>query len=206
MVSYSFWQEEFDHFRCLCYHQVDVFILCFSVVNPVSFHNITSKWIPQIRAFSPASPIILVGTQSDLRYDVNILINLNQLRVKPVVISQARGLAGRIRAHDYVECSALTQKNLKEAFDSAIFAAIKHKKQKHKKAKKLKLQDCAKTLSRDGWKKLFCFIWPPQHRAEHRLVLNTMHAVAAFWINTNNNILVGIMHHENRGKADSQLC
>eukprot|EP00063_Salmo_salar_P091608 XP_014066443.1 PREDICTED: rho-related GTP-binding protein RhoV-like [Salmo salar] len=149
-------QEEFDHFRSMCYNQIDVFILCFSVVNPVSFHNITSKWIPQIRTFNSASPIILVGTQSDLRHDVSILIHLDQLRVKPVVNSQARRLAEKIRAHDYVECSALTQKNLKEAFDSAIFAAIKHKA--CEKAKKLKLFDRAKTFSIGGWKKFFCFM------------------------------------------------
>lgn len=140
----------------MCYNQIDVFILCFSVVNPVSFHNITSKWIPQIRTFNSASPIILVGTQSDLRHDVSILIHLDQLRVKPVVNSQARRLAEKIRAHDYVECSALTQKNLKEAFDSAIFVAIKHKT--CQKAKKLNLLDRAKTFSSDGWMKFFCFI------------------------------------------------
>ncbi|XP_041704389.1 rho-related GTP-binding protein RhoV-like [Coregonus clupeaformis] len=109
-------QEEFDHFHSMCYNQIDVLILCFSIVNPVSFQNTTSKWIPQIRTFNPASPIILVGTQLALRHDVNILIHLDQLRDKLVVNSQARGLVEKIRTHDYVECSALTQKNLKEAF------------------------------------------------------------------------------------------
>ena len=66
------------------YGQVDVFILCFSVVNPVSFHNIATKWIPQVRAVNPVCPIVLVGTQSDLRYDVNILIDLDQMRVNQI--------------------------------------------------------------------------------------------------------------------------
>ncbi|KAM4625710.1 rho-related GTP-binding protein RhoU-like [Polymixia lowei] len=149
-------QEEFDHFRSLCYAHVDVFILCFSIVNPVSFTNISTKWISQIRACNPTSPVILVGTQSDLRHNVNILINLDHLRVKPVHFSQAQKMAERIRAHDYVECSALTQKNLKEVFDCAIFAAIKHKTSK--KSKDHKLLDRLKTFSKGGWKKLFCFI------------------------------------------------
>lgn len=50
----------------------------------------------------------------------------------------------------------MIQKNLKEAFDSAIFAAIKHKA--CEKAKKLKLFDRAKTFSIGGWKKFFCFM------------------------------------------------
>ncbi|XP_059209782.1 rho-related GTP-binding protein RhoV-like [Centropristis striata] len=120
-------QEEFGHLRSLCYAHVDVFILCFSLVNPVSFENITSKWIPQIRAGNPTSPIVLVGTQSDLRYNVDVLIHLNQRGSKPVHFSRARKLAHKIRAYDCVECSALTQHNLKDVFDCAISAAVKHK-------------------------------------------------------------------------------
>ncbi|XP_064183353.1 rho-related GTP-binding protein RhoV [Anguilla rostrata] len=148
-------QEVFDEFRSLCYAQTDVFLLCFSVVDPTSFQNITKKWIPEIRAHNPNSPIILVGTQSDLRHDVNVLINLDNFKVKPILNSRARGLAEKIRAQDYVECSALTQKNLKEAFDMAIFAGIKHKA---RKSRKLKFSDRARTLSKCGWKKFFCFV------------------------------------------------
>ncbi|XP_054652716.1 rho-related GTP-binding protein RhoV-like [Dunckerocampus dactyliophorus] len=147
-------QEEFGHLRSLCYAHVDVFILCFSLVNPVSFDNITSKWIPQIRARNTTSPIILVGTQSDLRYNVDVLIHLDQRCAKPVGPRQAKRLARRIRAYDYIECSALTQHLLKDVFDCAIFAAIK---QKHNiaKSKKLTLVRCLKTFYDCGWRKMF---------------------------------------------------
>ncbi|XP_028836839.1 rho-related GTP-binding protein RhoV-like [Denticeps clupeoides] len=148
-------QEEYDKFRSLCYDHTDVFLLCFSVVNPTSFHNITTKWVPQLRANNPTLPIVLVGTQSDLRHDVNVLISLDQLRFKPVLKSQARELAEHIRAQDYVECSALTQDNLKEAFDVAIFAAIKHKACR---ARKIGLLGRAKAFSSGGWRKFFCFV------------------------------------------------
>ncbi|XP_061749698.1 rho-related GTP-binding protein RhoV-like [Nerophis ophidion] len=146
-------QEEFGHLRSLCYAHVDVFILCFSLINPVSFDNVTSKWIPQIRAGNSTSPIILVGTQSDLRHNVDVLIHLNQLRAKPVGQSEVKRLARRIRAHDYMECSALTQHHLKDVFDCAIFAAIK---QKHNSAKsqKLSLKHCFKTFCECGWRKI----------------------------------------------------
>ncbi|KAF7670210.1 hypothetical protein LDENG_00043640 [Lucifuga dentata] len=149
-------QEEFGYMCSLCYAHVDVFILCFSVVNPVSFDNVTAKWIPQIRAGNTTSPIILVGTQSDLRHNVKILIHLAQQNTKPVPFSQARRLAQRIRDQEYVECSALTQQNLKDVFDCAVFAAIKHNSLK--KSKKLNLLTCLKTFSSGGWRKLFHFI------------------------------------------------
>ncbi|CAN9502217.1 unnamed protein product [Ophioblennius macclurei] len=147
-------QEEFGHFRTLCYAHVDVFILCFSLVNPVSFDNISSKWIPQIRACNSTSPIILVGTQSDLHHNVSILIHLHQLGAAPVCHSRAKKLAHRIRAHDYVECSALTQHRLKDVFDRAVCAAIKHK-HSGPPSKKLSPLKCLKFFCDGRWKKLF---------------------------------------------------
>ncbi|KAM9783162.1 rho-related GTP-binding protein RhoV [Neosynchiropus ocellatus] len=149
-------QEEFDEFRSLSYSHMDVFLLCFSMVNPDSFHNITKKWVPEIRAYNPNAPIILVGTQSDRLLDVNVLINLDRSNVKPVLSSRARSMAEKIRATDYIECSSLTQKNLKEAFDAAIFAAIKSKERKCKKRRSS--DRLTKAFSRSSWKKFFCFV------------------------------------------------
>ncbi|XP_068615795.1 rho-related GTP-binding protein RhoV-like [Brachionichthys hirsutus] len=149
-------QEEFDEFRAFSYAHTDVFLLCFSMVNPTSFHNITKKWVSEIRSRNPSSPIVLVGTQSDLLLDVNVLINLDRSNVKPVLSSRARSMAQKIRATDYIECSSLTQKNLKEAFDAAIFAAIKNKT---RKSKKRRFSDRGtKAFSRCSWKKYFCFV------------------------------------------------
>ncbi|KAM6255958.1 rho-related GTP-binding protein RhoV isoform 2-T2 [Spheniscus humboldti] len=125
-----------------------------SVVNPSSFQNITEKWIPEIRTHNPRAPVLLVGTQADLRDDVNVLISLDRYHVKPVPRPQAEGLADKIRAEAYLECSALTQKNLKEVFDMAIVSGVEHKARQEKKmtAKGIK------TLSKCRWKKFFCFV------------------------------------------------
>ncbi|XP_063296380.1 rho-related GTP-binding protein RhoV [Pelobates fuscus] len=147
-------QEDFDHLRSLCYPETDVFLVCFSVVNPSSFQNVTEKWIPEIRTHSPHSPVVLVGTQADLRDDVNVLIRLNRCHVKPVSESQAQGVAQKIRAHSYIECSALTQKNMKEVFDTAIISAIEHKARLEKKLSSKGF----KRLSKCRWKKYFCFV------------------------------------------------
>lgn len=65
-------------------------------------------------------PIILVGTKLDLREDPATLESLRQKRMEPVSYDQALVVAKDIRAHKYLECSALTQRNLKSVFDEAI--------------------------------------------------------------------------------------
>ncbi|XP_005064781.2 rho-related GTP-binding protein RhoV [Mesocricetus auratus] len=148
-------QEDFERLRSLCYPDTDVFLACFSVVQPSSFQNITEKWLPEIRTHNPQAPVLLVGTQADLRDDVNVLIQLDQGgREGPVPQPQAQGLAEKIRACCYLECSALTQKNLKEVFDSAILSAIEHKARLEKKLN----AKGVRTLSRCRWKKFFCFV------------------------------------------------
>lgn len=36
-------QEEYDRIRPLSYDSCDIFLLCFSVMNPTSFENVSSK-------------------------------------------------------------------------------------------------------------------------------------------------------------------
>ncbi len=75
---------------------------------------------------SPKVPIVLIGTQCDLRNDVKVLIELAQYNEEPVSETATKALASRIHA-EYIECSALTQKNLKEVFDCAILMGGKYK-------------------------------------------------------------------------------
>lgn len=71
--SLSF-QEDYDRLRPLSYPQTDVFILCFSVVSPVSFDNIVSKWVPEIRQHCPEAPIILVGKNYSFTTNITYLV------------------------------------------------------------------------------------------------------------------------------------
>ena len=64
-VSLGLWdtagQEDYDRLRPLSYPQTDVFVLCFSVISPTSYTNITNKWMPEIRHHCPDTPVILCG-------------------------------------------------------------------------------------------------------------------------------------------------
>lgn len=98
--------------------------MCFSVVNPTSFKNIRQKWIPEIQANCAGVPIILVGTQIDLRNNPVTLEKLSKYCVRPITYEQGHNLAKELKCVKYVECSALTQKGLKNVFDEAILVAL----------------------------------------------------------------------------------
>ena len=49
---------------------------------------------------------------------------LQKANNRPIEADQAEALAKALKAVKYVECSALTQKGLKDVFDEAILAAL----------------------------------------------------------------------------------
>ncbi|XP_038669115.1 rho-related GTP-binding protein RhoQ isoform X2 [Chiloscyllium punctatum] len=56
-------QEDYDRLRPLSYPMTDVFLICFSVVNPASFQNVREEWVPELKEYAPNVPFLLVGTQ-----------------------------------------------------------------------------------------------------------------------------------------------
>lgn len=66
-IKVKFFQEDFAHLRVLSYPQTDVFLLCFSLVDPQSLEACRSVWMPEIRKFAgEKSIILLIGTKEDL--------------------------------------------------------------------------------------------------------------------------------------------
>eukprot|EP00298_Acanthocystis_sp_HF-20_P004924 c15231_g1_i1.p1 GENE.c15231_g1_i1~~c15231_g1_i1.p1 ORF type:complete len:134 (-),score=27.52 c15231_g1_i1:163-528(-) len=63
-VSLGMWDtagsDDYDRLRPLSYPQTDIFLICFSVGDRTSFINIKSKWIPEIKHYSPNVPILLL--------------------------------------------------------------------------------------------------------------------------------------------------
>jgi small GTP-binding protein len=123
-------QEEYDRLRPLSYANAQVFLICFSLVNPVSFENVSAKWYPEVMHFCPEVPQILVGTKLDARNDQAIVEKLRSQGQKPVSGEQGQELAKKIKAVKYMECSAKTSENLKSVFDEAIKAVLFQKRRK----------------------------------------------------------------------------
>jgi len=125
-------QEDYDRLRPLSYPQTDVFLMCFSVVNPSSFDNVTVKWHREISHHCPNVPVILVGTKIDLREEKEVQDTLKSKNQSVVTTEMGIAKANEIGAKKYLECSAKTQKGLKIVFEEAVRAlngpAAKEKK------------------------------------------------------------------------------
>ena len=106
--------------RVLAYPRGDIFLVCFSVVSPHSFKNVSQVWVPEIRENVGAdAKILIVGTKTDLREDRDTLNELRKKGMVPVDTLEGKKLAKELKVAGYLECSALTQKGLKEVFEEA---------------------------------------------------------------------------------------
>jgi len=126
-------QEDYDRLRPLSYPQTDVFLACFSIISPSSFENVSAKWYPEISHHCPNTPVILVGTKLDLREDRETIERLREKNMAPISFEQGMAKAKSINSIKYMECSALTQKGLKNVFDEAIRCVIAPQTMKRKK-------------------------------------------------------------------------
>ena len=113
-------QEDYDRLRPLSYPQTDVFLLCYSIMSRASFANIRSKWYPEINHHAGGVPFVLVATKKDLRDDPAAVQRLQMNGMEPTTYDQGAGLCREIGGARFIECSALTQKGLKNVFDEAI--------------------------------------------------------------------------------------
>ncbi|KAI8364233.1 small GTPase superfamily [Blakeslea trispora] len=118
-------QEDFDRLRTLSYPDSDVVLIAFSVDIPESLENISIKWIPEVKRYCPGLPFILVGCKTDLRDDQKTIKELEKQSSTPVTTQQGMQMARQVGAYKYVECSAKTEKGVKEVFHTAIKSTIK---------------------------------------------------------------------------------
>ena len=93
-----------------------------------------AKWVPEVRHHCPEVPILLVGTKMDLRSNKDTLKKLEEQGLVPVSTSQGNAQAKDIGAIEYLECSALEQRGLKDVFDQAIRTVLDPPTNKIKKS------------------------------------------------------------------------
>lgn len=121
--------EDFADLRRLCYRDAELIALCYSTAVPSSFASVREKWLPEFRLVGSLAriPILLVGLQADRRDDLGVLRQLERGGEKPLRQQDGERLAKDIGALGYVECSALTQRNLKLVFDTLLVAGLRCK-------------------------------------------------------------------------------
>jgi len=129
-------QEEYDRLRPLSYPESDVILIVFSIDFPVSLGNVQDKWFPEVAHFCEGTPLILVGTKTDLRRDDQTRRMLGAQGQAPVSAEQGQSVAREIGAR-YIECSAKTGNGVQEVFALALKESMRGKW-----GKKLKQRRC----------------------------------------------------------------
>ncbi|GKU03165.1 hypothetical protein FLAG1_05551 [Fusarium langsethiae] len=140
-IELSLWdtagQEEFDRLRSLSYDDTDLIMLCYSVDSKDSLENVESKWVGEIADNCPGTKLVLVALKCDLREqgedDENAAAtgeSAAEPREKKPMINYDQGLevARRIGAQRYLECSAMKNRGVNEAFTEAARVALSVKK------------------------------------------------------------------------------
>ncbi|KAG8922648.1 Rho GTPase [Tulasnella sp. 419] len=128
LIELALWdtagQEEYDRLRPLSYPESDVILIVFSVDFPTSLANVLDKWYPEVSHFCPNTPLILVGTKTDLRRDEHTRRMLGAQGQTPVTSDQGAAVAKDIGAK-YMECSAKTGDGVASVFQGALREACR---------------------------------------------------------------------------------
>lgn len=138
MTELSIWDtagtEDYALIRPLSYSNTDVFLLCFSLIDSESMHNVKSFWYEEIEKEQPGTEMFMVGLKSDLRKSDNSRI---------IPLSECKNFAEGMGIK-YFECSALTQEGLKEIFEDVIRKAVvsRAKKERAQDAQELRQICC----------------------------------------------------------------
>lgn len=117
-------------------------MLCYSVDSKDSLENVESKWVGEITDNCPGVKLVLVALKCDLREgggddEADEAAgpadgNANSERPKGPLIEYDKGLevAKRIGASRYLECSAMKNRGVNEAFTEAARVALSVKKER----------------------------------------------------------------------------
>eukprot|EP01105_Mastigella_eilhardi_P012345 TRINITY_DN2830_c0_g1_i2.p1 TRINITY_DN2830_c0_g1~~TRINITY_DN2830_c0_g1_i2.p1 ORF type:complete len:975 (+),score=154.79 TRINITY_DN2830_c0_g1_i2:32-2926(+) len=109
---------EYDQVRPVTYAKTDVFVVCFSTVDPVSCASVKSKWLPELtKHCGPGRLFLMVGTKTDLRARAG---ENTISREQGSALAASLGASGR-----YVECSAHTRQGVCDVFDEAIRCVLR---------------------------------------------------------------------------------
>ncbi|EKM55807.1 uncharacterized protein PHACADRAFT_256694 [Phanerochaete carnosa HHB-10118-sp] len=123
LVELALWdtagQEEYDRLRPLSYPESDVILIVFSIDFPVSLANVQDKWYPEVAHFCEGTPLILVGTKTDLRRDEQTKRMLSAQGQTPITAEQGATVAHDIGAK-YIECSAKQGTGVQDVFALAL--------------------------------------------------------------------------------------
>ncbi|RAR10866.1 GTP binding protein [Stemphylium lycopersici] len=125
-------QEEFDRLRSLSYDDTHAIMLCFSVDSPDSLENVETKWVGEIAENCPGVKLVLVALKCDLRKKEDDDADDQQPEKPCIDYNEGLRVAEKIKALRYLECSAMKNRGVNEAFTEAARVALQVKTSKDK--------------------------------------------------------------------------
>jgi len=100
-------------------------MLCFSVDSADSLENIETKWKAEIEENCPGVKLVLVALKCDLRERHNDDEDDSTEPKRPMIeYKQGLHVAQKIKALRYLECSAMKNRGVNEAFTEAARVAL----------------------------------------------------------------------------------
>lgn len=116
-VSLALWdtagQEDYDTIRPLSYRETNLVLICYTIANKKNLENISTKWLMEIKNYCPSAGYFLIALKKDLRFEDGVD------KENLVSTEDGKRLAEKIKALDFIECSALTRENVDLVFTRA---------------------------------------------------------------------------------------
>jgi hypothetical protein len=116
----DFLPPDWDSPRPVTLPAIKIFIICFSIISPLSLDNIQARWKPELSHRSPHTPFIVCGTHADLRDDINTIQRMESKGERPISQEQGQQLAQQLGAAAYCETTIRDP----QTYDSVISKAV----------------------------------------------------------------------------------
>ncbi|KAI6649203.1 Transforming protein RhoA-like [Oopsacas minuta] len=116
--------DNYSHIRPLSYPDTDILLLCFDLSSPQSYHNIFTKWLPEIHGRCKNVPLYIIGCKLDLKEHQMADQPINWRVSPPCNQEDITSLLCQTGACDYFECSAKSGTNVSEIVRHIINARM----------------------------------------------------------------------------------
>lgn len=124
-ISLALWDTarlpDYSHLRPLSYAKTNVFLVCYSVVDPESFYDIETYWLPELQRYEPQVPFAIIACKTDAREGVE-----QRGGVEYISTAQGKELAKRIGARTFLECSAMTGEGVLDVIEAIAEIGMTH--------------------------------------------------------------------------------
>lgn len=126
-------QDDYERLRPLSYPGANVILMLHDISNPLTFENVISKWLKEVRHYLPDVPIVLCGNKMDLRDDPVMKTKLQQLGMAMKTNKEIEETVKEVQEFShFCEFSAMNNEGVQQAFMKAAEIGYRYKKSQEK--------------------------------------------------------------------------